>query len=345
MVFELRPGNDLAEDIRRLGCAQLGQALSHLAGFPARQKGVHDARKCLKRARSLLHIARPAMKPSLARKLDRRTAAIGGALSGTRDCQAMIEALDSLEQHFGPAWSPAVCTDLRAMFQERLKRGTTVPPGSAEKILRQLDRLRTRFANIELERGANPGPGLERTYGRARKRFKDAYQLGDGTAFHDWRKEAQRHWRQMQLMVAAWPEAMTVRIERARALSLCLGDDHDLYILLGHVRAAGPDLAPWSDLERFYDGCIERQLAMRMAALNHGRLLFAERPDAFRKRMMGYWRAATARYMQGMPLTEAPTQTVVEFPVTEAPASAEPPASPDSPSGPPVESKPQNAAE
>lgn len=126
MVFELRPGNDLAEDIRRLGCAQISQTLTHLSGFPARQKGVHDARKCLKRARSLLHIARPALKPSLAKKLDRKTAAIAGVLSGTRDCQAMIEALDMLEKHFGPDWNPQVCGGLRAMFQGRLDRKSVV---------------------------------------------------------------------------------------------------------------------------------------------------------------------------------------------------------------------------
>lgn len=338
MLFELRPGNELAEDIRRLGCAQIGQALEQLSGFPARRKGVHEARKSLKRVRSLLHIARPALKPSTARKLEREAAAIAGSLSGTRDCQAMIEALDALEDHFGTDWNPQICGTLRSRFKERLQRGDTLAPGS-EKALRQLNTLRSRFARIRLKRGTDLGPGIERTYCRARERFKKAYELGDGTAFHDWRKEAQRHWRQMQLIVAAWPEAMNVRIDRARALSQCLGDDHDLYVLLGHVRTAGPELAPWPDLERFYDGCIERQLAMRMAARGHGRLLFAERPDAFRRRMMRYWRAAADRYGQGMRLERsvAPAETVVAFPVTTAPsASAEP-----APGG----EKPQNAAE
>lgn len=341
MVFELRPGNDLAEDIRRLGCAQIGQTLTHLSGYPARRKGVHEARKCLKRARSLLQIAAPALKRNTARKLDGKIARIAGGLSGARDCQAMIETLDALEAHFGAGWNPDACGGLRAIFQGRLQRHEAVAPGG-ERLTKRLRTLHARFAALELERGADPGAGLERTYAGARARFKKACSLGDGAAFHDWRKEAQRHWRQMQLMAAAWPEAMEARIARARALSQCLGDDHDLYVLLGHVRAAGPELAPWSDLERFYDGCIERQLAMRMAARNHGRLLFAERPDAFRKRIMHYWRAAAERYAQGMAMAEAPAggETVVEFP-----AATEPPARPVAPPHGPETDETRGAAE
>lgn len=336
MVYELRPGNGLAEDIRRLGCAQIGQTLTHLSGFPARQKGVHEARKCLKRARSLLHIASSELDRETARKLDRRTARVAGSLSGTRDCQAMIEALDALEEHFGRDWSPAVCGGLRAMFQGRLQRGVTLPPGAGEKTVKRLKKLHASFETLKLNKNAGPGAGLELTYANAQRRFRKAYELGEGAAFHEWRKEAQRHWRQMQLMVAAWPEAMTVRIDRARALSQCLGDDHDLYVLLGHVRAAGPELAPWPELERFYDGCIERQLSMRMAAQNHGKLLFAEKPEAFRRRIMKYWRAAAHRYTQGMPVSDTPriAETIVRFPATanagqpsagdgEAPGAAE----------------------
>ena len=80
--------------------------------------------------------------------------------------------------------------------------------------------------------------------------------------------------------------------------------------------ASGPDIGSWSELERFYDGCIEHQLALRMAARAHGQLLFTERPAAFRRRIAGYWGAASERFSQGARFEHGPEfdHNVVEFP-------------------------------
>lgn len=330
MAFEFRPGGDLKSEFRRAGDEQIGEAIRHLSTPAKPDKAIHEARKCLKRARALLRLARPALKGARGRKLELRLADIARSLSGQRDAKAMLEVLDGLEARFGNDWNAALLASLRAGFHGRLQRGDATHESAMEQAVQRLEKARKRFAGLAFSTGQFPlGAGIETTYARARQRFRNAYELGEGTAFHEWRKDAQRHWRQMQLLTAAWPDAMAVRIAKARALSQSLGDDHDIHVLLGHLRTAGPELASWSELESFYDGCIERQLALRMAARNDGRLLFAERPGAFRRRIMRYWQAAGDRFSQGADLRAGPAgdQTVVAFPGTaleQEPADTQP---------------------
>ena len=328
MAFELRPGGDLREEICRAGCEQLDTAADLLAKGTGRIRSIHEVRKSLKRGRALLRLSRPALDKREFRKLDSHLRDIGGTLSPARDWQAMLEALAGLEMRYGKDWNPGLMGGMRAIFQGRLQRGEFLLENNGARACKQVRKASRRFHRIcQGKKQLSLGAGIEQTYTRAQRRFKRAYELGDGAAFHNWRKEAQRHWRQMQLLVAAWPEEMSVRISKARALSQALGDDHDLHVLLGHVRNAGPEQADWSEMESFYDGCIERQLACRIAARNQGKLLFAERPEAFRRRIMRYWRAAGERYSQGMaPVIDPEIEdTVVPFPartVTPLPADA-----------------------
>lgn len=317
MAYALRPGSDLIAEAKRIAREQLRKASDELASAKQNPKAVHNARKALKRGRGVLHLVKPALRTGSFQKHDQRLRDLGRLLAGPRDCQAMLAILDGLQARFGRGWAPRVTGSLRATFQGKLQREELLLERSIEAAAARLRKARRKIGRLEPKSGkASLGPGIERTYSRAQRRYRRACELGSGAAFHEWRKEAQRHWRQMQLVAAAWPEAMTVRIEKAQALSQCLGDDHDLHILLGHVRDLGPDIAEWSELEAFYDGCVEWQLALRMASRNHGALLFAERPDAFRKRLMRYWQAASARYSQGatLPGVFAGDGTVVAFP-------------------------------
>ncbi len=300
MAFELRPGCDLAEEIRRIGVEQTGRAIAELSKPGDPHRAIHEARKSLKRTRALLHFARAGLSRGDFAKNDRRIRNLARPLSGTRDCQAMVEILAKLERRFGADWSSTLVGGLRATFHGRQQRGEIALTRLIEEAVEQTGKMQGRFQGLKLDRKKlSIGAGVQPTYARAQRGLRRAYELGEGDAFHAWRKDAQRHWRQMQLLAAAWPEEMAVQTAKARALSYCLGDDHDIHIILGHVRIIGPNLAPWSEMETFYDGCIEQQLGLRMAARNHARLLLAERPTAFGRRLSCYWRAASERFGHG----------------------------------------------
>lgn len=60
MSYQLDPALPVSEALRSVALAELDIAHTSLATPPDRHKGVHSARKCFKRLRSLLILVRPA---------------------------------------------------------------------------------------------------------------------------------------------------------------------------------------------------------------------------------------------------------------------------------------------
>src|SRR5262249_54967812 len=113
-------------------------------------------------------------------------------------------------------------------------------------------------------------------------------------AFHEWRKETQRHWRHMMLLSRAWPECMMARAGAARALSQVLGDDHDLALLTAFLhsqRASGIGEEAAGSITRL---AFQRQRELRALAQPMGERLFLEGAGSLHRRIAAYWEAAVA---------------------------------------------------
>jgi CHAD domain-containing protein len=136
------------------------------------------------------------------------------------------------------------------------------------------------------------GKGLEAGYREGRRCFVKAYALGDDETFHDWRKAMQRHWRHLQLVSPAWPEALRPRIALAQELSQLLGDDHDLAVLREWISTRGKTLLDEDEIAELQTLCRKRQSELRRLAKGRGRRLFGEKPKAFRRRIANYWLTA-----------------------------------------------------
>ncbi|MGD9501242.1 MAG: CHAD domain-containing protein, partial [Methyloceanibacter sp.] len=101
MSYQLDPASPMSEALRRVAFAELDLAHGALAAPPERHSGVHDARKCLKRLRSLLLLARPGLPEPAFETLYERLTAIARGLAPARDAQALIDATDKLERETG----------------------------------------------------------------------------------------------------------------------------------------------------------------------------------------------------------------------------------------------------
>ena len=80
MSYQLDPASPMSEALRRVAYAELEVAHGALATPPERHSGVHNARKCLKRLRSLLLLARPGIPDPVFANLYDRLAAIARGL-------------------------------------------------------------------------------------------------------------------------------------------------------------------------------------------------------------------------------------------------------------------------
>lgn len=292
MSYRLDPAIPMSEALRRVAFAELDLAHGSLATPPERHSGVHSARKCLKRLRSLLLLASPGMPEPAFTTLTERLGTIARGLAAARDAQALIDAIDKLDRETpsGPGQGPI--HSLRAWLQKRRHAAEqNLERSTASDAMRGLLELRPAFAGLAVypDDFRSLADGLRRCYRSTRKSFQHAFTTDRDEDLHEWRKGVQHHWRQMQLLAPCWPSELTARVEAARSLSQLLGDDHDISMLCRLVSTPTMTFGRPDETADFLKRCRRRQKVLRKEAGTQGERLFAERPRPFAERIEAYW--------------------------------------------------------
>ncbi len=101
MAYRLKLKEPVAEGVRRVGLEQIEIAEAKLASDKDVPASIHDARRCLKRLRALLHLVRPGLDKDAYRREAEQLAAIGKLLSRARDRYVMQQTLAKLETQPG----------------------------------------------------------------------------------------------------------------------------------------------------------------------------------------------------------------------------------------------------
>jgi hypothetical protein len=160
--------------------------------------------------------------------------------------------------------------------------------------LEELEKSGRFFANvtrrhIEFEHLA---AGVERSYRRARHKFRGAYENPSDEAFHEWRKTVQQHWRHMQLLSRGWPDVLGGRADEAKELSRLLGEDHDIHVLLAYVAERGKAALSPEEMGALENMGRTIQDELRELAKPRGARLFAEPASQVKDQLVLYWSAA-----------------------------------------------------
>jgi CHAD domain len=96
-AYRLRPGKRPAKEAVRIAQGRIDDAIERLRDHgrePA--EAVHEARKDLKKLRSLLRLARPVLGGELYRRENARFRNLGRSLSATRDAEVNLQTLAAL---------------------------------------------------------------------------------------------------------------------------------------------------------------------------------------------------------------------------------------------------------
>jgi CHAD domain-containing protein len=104
---------------------------------------------------------------------------------------------------------------------------------------------------------------------------------------HEWRKRAKDLWYQLRLVRRAWPPLLGEMADQAHELADLLGDHHDLAVL----RADLDGRAAVGHREELGALIGRRQEELVGDALELGGHLYAEKPQAFERRLRAYWKA------------------------------------------------------
>jgi CHAD domain-containing protein len=289
--YRLRIGETAAEGVRRVAHGRVDSALDHLRRGTDVDVAVHEARKDLKKLRSLLRLVRADLGGKRYRAENARYRDAARLLSGLRDAEVLLETLAALRECYPERMPPAERLQ-RALEDERsASRGG----GDLDRRLEQAaEAIAAGAADIDSWKLASDGfellrPGVERSYRRGRKHLR---ALGDGPsdeAIHQWRKRVKDLWYQLRLLQPTWPAALKGPVDAAHDLADLLGDHHDLAMLaarVGERTADDPDAAAVIVLAR------ARQDELLAAARPLAICLYAEKPRRFAGRLAVYWGAS-----------------------------------------------------
>ena len=315
MSYRLDPAMPMSEAVRRVAFGELEIAHGALATPPERHSGVHSARKCLKRLRSLLLLVRPGMPEPVFANLTDRLAVIARGLAPARDAHALIDAVDKLERETGPGPGQGPIQSLRAWLQKRRHAAEqNLERSAASDAMRALLELRPALCRAcRLSRRLpfrRQGASALLPRDRAQS-FQLGFAEGRDEDLHEWRKGVQHHWRQMQLLAPCWPSELNARAEAARGLSQILGDDHDISLLTRLVSTPTMTFGTPEETAAFLKRCRRRHKALRKDASTEGDRLFAERSRPFAERIEAYWQIAAGSVPR--PIAETRPDNVVAF--------------------------------
>lgn len=290
MSFRFQRGESIAEGLRRTAREQAEQALAQ-ASATDRDSAlrVHDARKCTKKLRSILRLARP----HLGEKFRIENAFIRDAarrLSASRDAAVLLSTFDELVKK-QPDDLRAEASAIRELLVRNVSENAPAAC-SEEQLAAFADDMRELLERIDEWIIAAPefeavGDGLVRSYRDGRRAMKRVVDSHDTVDWHEWRKRVKDHWYHVRLLRNAWKPVMKTWQQELESLSDLLGEEHDLAVLSERVaalqvaRAGAPSLL---------DAIGGRRKKLQSAALPLGERIYAEKPKALRKRIRRYWR-------------------------------------------------------
>lgn len=221
--------------------AQLERAIGCLAWSGRRRhRGVHQARKSLRRVRATLALAGDALGPDLA-AIDAEVRQVNVSLSQLRDAQALVEVLERLAKHAHGAEAMALLVSARRaaiLRRMRLVRAHLRGDPGLQGRRDQLAALGPRMGMLNWASltATQVECALDRSTRRAAKAGRSAVKGGSDERWHRWRRRVRRLGQQIR----AAGSATLSTDPHTKKLAGLLGHAQDLTLLAKHCGEDSP---------------------------------------------------------------------------------------------------------
>jgi CHAD domain-containing protein len=249
MAFQLNAKESVSDGITRNVRRQIEKALKHLgAKSKPSQRGVsqneavHEVRKCFKRVRAALRLAREDLGDDVYREENWCFRDAARPLTEVRDAEVLVEIVDKLTQQFSAAIEPGAIAKIREALlanQQDVTRRVLDEGKAFAAVEEAAAHALARLANWRIERTdwAALESGIRRVYRRGHRALALAAENSSVENLHEWRKQAMYLWHQLQLLEGAWTGSEKELVERTHQLSTLLGEDHDLAVFRATLAA------------------------------------------------------------------------------------------------------------
>jgi CHAD domain-containing protein len=284
-----------AAGIRRIALGRAERALDELAAAREGESAaaIHGARKELKKLRAVARLVRNELGSRRFKAENRRYRDAGRRLSRSRDAEVKLETLAALRSRFGDDF-PRVGSEgwegaLERERDEIVDSGRAETAAEIEAAAKAIAKGRERILAWPLETDSWKlvEAGLSTSYRRGRRAMRRTRADFGSTHVHEWRKRAKDLWYQLRILQNAWPGLLGETAGQVHALADLLGDHHDLTVLAADL-SGREDAGARAELRSLI---ARRQEEILASALGLGERVYAEQPQAFRRRLRSYWDA------------------------------------------------------
>ena len=297
MACRFQPQSSVEANTRRILGEQIDKARYQLTENFSYETAaaIRDARKRLKKARSVLRLLRKAMDKDIYKREKNALRDTGRLLAPARDAEAFRETLAALTGHYASILEDDAFDQLEAALVD-LHRGRLrllIDDGDTmATVVTTVKDSHLRLKDLQLDKAGWEAihKGLRKIYRQGCDRMATAYDEDSDDGFHEWRKRVKDLWYDLRLLRSTWPPVMKAWISEAHQLSKVLGDDHDIaefhQFLIDHQ---DEDALSGTHLKLLQPLMKHRQGQLRQQALALGNRLYAEDPDQFADRLGTYW--------------------------------------------------------
>jgi CHAD domain-containing protein len=309
MAFRFENYETPIDGVKRIASERLEEAITvaNTKPRPSPQE-IHEIRKDLKSLRALLQLARGNMVKTIRSQENLVLRDAGRTLSGSRDAEALLGALEKL---FGPhgrpkgeALHPArrkIVDRIRQQLQSEALRSLT--HRELKTVTELLSNMRIRipdwvFVTGVIQRGSMLlSAGLERTYRRGRQHYRIVETIGMENAtdelWHEIRKQAKALGFQLRLIRKIWPSAIHAWTDALDELSDALGDDHDFALIQQRILQLPIEPADTEEdvsaRQALLRAIERRRHRLKTFSLSRARMIYVEKPARFVERLSVYW--------------------------------------------------------
>jgi len=294
-VRHFRAGESVRDGLVRVASELIGRAVSRIeSGGKNRAEDLHQVRLAVKRLRASLRLIRPVIGKAFFRRENRHLKRIADRLSLFRDVVVSRQRLLSLAGDHSTKQERKVFALFlgqiakqgpeSGQFREQCERAMHEAAGALKEAADDFQNML-----IPAEEWEAIGPGLRKSYRRARNRMLRAAQRDTEEAFHEWRKDVKYLYYQLQLVRPACPGRLGPMARQLNRLEEKLGEEHD-FMVLRNLLTQSPERCGGRGAIKRAVACFDRQCQkLRDDSEALGKELFLEKPAKFVAKLNTHW--------------------------------------------------------
>lgn len=297
MSYFIASNEAISTGFMRVAGEQTGKAIGAMEYWQDDERVIHKVRKHLKKLRALMRLLRDEIGEEEYKRHNVFYRDLGRELSDVRDVTSLLEILETLKEQFGDSVKAQTFEPLEEVLLEeraQLKAQQLEKEDRMKDVKQTLERSAERFEQffIHPDCWEEIVSSVRRVYKRGYKQYHENLEQPTSESMHEWRKRVKYLWYHNRLLRQAWYRIFQCFRRETKSLSDVLGDYHD-YALLREKLMEVHDQLPAQTIQATDAFATKQQEVLLERAYLLGQRIYAEKPEAFARRLANYldaWR-------------------------------------------------------